>query len=159
LFIDDIHILNSKYLIFINKLLESNFSPLFILATNRINVMNLKSLFQNNVFFGFTEKCLTIPVHQLNRDDFFKIISIKGKNLKIILSGLSIFYCAKIAEFTSLRFVILLINTSKFFVNYSRIKFINLPVLLILNFFFFHFKESKNLINYGKFLIKIYRIF
>jgi RuvB-like protein 1 (pontin 52) len=159
LFIDEIHILDTENLLIINKILESNFSPLFILATNRINVLNFSSLFENNIFFDFTKKCLTVTIKQIKQNDLFKIISVKARDKKIVLSGFFILNCGKIIKSTSLRFIILLINISKFFLKFSKHKFINFNILSIVDFFFFHFRQSIELLNFGHFNIKVYKIY
>jgi RuvB-like protein 1 (pontin 52) len=159
LLIDDIHILDSENLLIINKILESNFSPLFILATNRINIINLSSLFERNIFFDFIKKCLTVTIKQIKQNDLFKIISVKAKDKKIVLSGLFILNCGKIIESTSLRFVILLLNISRFFLKFSIHNFINFNILSIVNFFFFHYRQSIELLNFGHFNLKVYKIY
>mmetsp|Transcript_64198 Transcript_64198/g.157940 ORF Transcript_64198/g.157940 Transcript_64198/m.157940 type:complete len:379 (-) Transcript_64198:2847-3983(-) len=159
LFIDEAHALNSKSFFFLTRLIENSFSPIFILATNRVFFSNSSTFLLRKIPQEFGRKSLSIHVKQECKKELSKIIAAKALNYDICITGDCLIMCGKIAKFTSLRFVILLTSMSKFFQKFFNLKWINFPILKITDSFFFHYKDSKKLLSAEKQIYKIYRIF
>mmetsp|Transcript_10471 Transcript_10471/g.20613 ORF Transcript_10471/g.20613 Transcript_10471/m.20613 type:complete len:435 (-) Transcript_10471:103-1407(-) len=159
LFIDEAHILDQQSLFFLTKLSEVSYSPLIILATNRETNFNFEKGKSSLFPIEFLKKCVSVPIEPLERKIFSKIIAARCKTLNFPITGNSLLNCGIFSDTVSIRFAMLLVNISKFFMNISGLDFINLPIISATTFFFLNYQESLKLLSSGIGLFPIYRIF
>jgi DNA helicase TIP49 (TBP-interacting protein) len=158
LFIDEAYMLDHDALLFLAKLTETKFCPFIILATNRNMNFNFEKFIGTNFPIDLVKKSLSITTDHLSFENFSKIIAVRSKDLGIILTGKCILECGFLSIKKGVRFVLLLLNFSKYFMNFYQKKFINFVIFRFTTFFFLNFQESVNLLASGNDLTQIHRI-
>ena len=141
LFIDEAYMLDHDALLFLAKLTETKFCPFIILATNRNMNFNFEKFIGTNFPIDLVKKSLSITTDHLSFENFSKIIAVRSKDLRIILTGKCILNCGFLSIKKGVRFVLLLLNFSKYFMNFYQKKFINFVIFRFTTFFFFKFSR------------------
>jgi DNA helicase TIP49 (TBP-interacting protein) len=158
LFIDEAYMLDHDTLLFLANLTETKFCPFIILATNRNMNFNFEKFTGTNFPIDLVKKSLSITTDHLNFQNFSKIIAVRSKDLEIVLTGKCFLECGYLSIKKGVRFILLLLNFSKYFMNFYRKKFINFVIFRFTTFFFLNFQESVKLLSSGNELIQIHRI-
>ncbi len=112
LFIDDAHLLDLEAFAFLTRVLESEFSPILILATNRgmtkIRGTDLES--PHGIPLDLLDRLLLIPVKPYTRDEIKKIIEIRAEEEGVNLSDEAMERLADIGVERSLRYAVQLLR-------------------------------------------------
>ncbi len=106
LFIDDAHLLDLESFSFLTRVLESEFSPILILATNRgvtrIRGTDIES--PHGIPLDLLDRLLLIPVRPYNRDEIKEIIRIRSVEEEIKLTSEALEKLADLGVSRSLRY-------------------------------------------------------
>jgi RuvB-like protein 1 (pontin 52) len=159
LFIDEAHTLNFDDFCFLTKLLDSRFSPLILLSTNRSNLINLKKISDLTIPSNFINRCLIIKTKIYKKNEMANIIALKAKNNRLVLTGNVIKKLGNISIFTSLRFSILLGLTSGLISISLKEKYISSYIIVFANFIFTFYRESCIICKKANDFLTIYRIY
>jgi len=112
LFIDDAHLLDLESFSFLTKVLESEFSPILILATNRgitkVRGTDIES--PHGMPVDLLDRLLIIPVKPYTRDEIKAIITIRAEEEDVKLSPKAIEVLADIGVKHSLRYAVQLLR-------------------------------------------------
>lgn len=112
LFIDEVHMLDIECFTFLNKALESNLSPIVVLATNRgvTTIKGTDMVSPHGIPVDLLDRLLIIRTLQYTLEEIVKILNIRAKTegIKITQDALSIL--GSVGTQTSLRFVVQLLN-------------------------------------------------
>jgi len=159
LFIDEAHVLEEMHLTYLAESLEFSFCPLIVLATNRETNFNFEKCSGSLFPKEFVKKCTNILVTIQQKHLLSKIVAVRAKNLNIVLTGNCLLEAGFISENISLRFGLMLINIAKFLMRSTDRVFINLEMISTVAFFFLNYRDSMQLLFFGKRSFSIYRIF
>ncbi|MEL9939474.1 MAG: RuvB-like domain-containing protein [Ignisphaera sp.] len=115
LFIDDVHMLDIEAFSFLTRVMESEFSPILILATNRgiTRIRGTDYEGPHGMPLDLLDRLLIISVRPYNPDEIREIIMIRAEEEEIKLSKDAIEYLVKIASERSLRYAIQLMQPAK----------------------------------------------
>jgi TBP-interacting protein len=112
LFIDDAHMLDIEAFSFLTRAMESEFSPLIILATNRgvarIRGTDLES--PHGIPLDLLDRLLIIPTKPYSPDEMREIIRIRAEEEDIKLGNETLEELVKLASETSLRYAVQLLE-------------------------------------------------
>jgi len=112
LFIDDAHLLDLESFSFLTKILESEFSPILILATNRgitkIRGTDIES--PHGIPLDLLDRLLLIPVRPYQREEIKKIIEIRAVEEEVKLSKEALEKLADLGVKRSLRYAVQLLR-------------------------------------------------
>jgi len=115
LFIDDAHILDLEAFTFLTKVLESEFSPILILATNRgiskIRGTDIES--PHGIPLDLLDRLLIIPTRPYTRDEILEIVRIRAEEEGVTLSSGALQRLADLGEEKSLRYAVQLLIPAK----------------------------------------------
>ncbi len=115
LFIDDVHMLDIESFSFLSRVLESEFSPIVIMATNRgitkIRGTDIES--PHGIPLDLLDRLLIIPVRPYTPDEMREIIMIRSEEEEVKLSKDAIDALVKIASERSLRYAVQLMHPAK----------------------------------------------
>lgn len=115
LFIDDAHLLDLEAFSFLTRILESEFSPILILATNRgttkIRGTDIES--PHGIPLDLLDRLLIIPLEPYTRDEIKEIIKIRADEEDIPLSNDAIEKLADIGSERSLRYAVQLLRPAQ----------------------------------------------
>ncbi len=115
LFIDDAHLLDLEAFSFLTRILESEFSPILILATNRgttkIRGTDIES--PHGIPLDLLDRLLIIPLEPYTRDEIKEIIKIRADEEDIPLSDDAIEKLADIGNERSLRYAVQLLRPAQ----------------------------------------------
>ncbi|KAJ1465407.1 ruvb-like 1 [Baffinella frigidus] len=155
LFIDEAHFLDLGDLYFLSKTIESKFSPLIILATNRSKLISIKSFNYYDQTFSFMSKCLSIKINVLSRFDITKILAFKSRERRNYLTGKTLIEFYKFSEFLSIRYGFLILNFANFLMKIMKKKVTNTKILNFCNYLFLCTSDSFLVSNMGDLDLKI----
>lgn len=112
LFIDDVHMLDIEAFSFLTKALESDLSPILILATNRgltkIRGTDVES--PHGIPLDLLDRLLIIQTKPYSENEIREIIKIRAEELDVAIDEAGIEELTKIGAQTSLRYAIQLIE-------------------------------------------------
>lgn len=115
LFIDDVHMLDIEAFSFLSRVMESEFSPILIMATNRgitkIRGTELES--PHGVPLDLLDRLLIITVRPYTTDEMREIILIRADEEEVKLSKDALELLVKIASERSLRYAIQLMQPAR----------------------------------------------
>jgi TBP-interacting protein len=115
LFIDDVHMLDIEAFSFLSRVMESEFSPIVIMATNRgitrVRGTDIES--PHGIPLDLLDRLLIIPVRPYTPDEMREIIMIRADEEGVKLSKDAIDLLVKIASERSLRYSIQLMHPAK----------------------------------------------
>jgi len=115
LFIDDVHMLDIEAFSFLSRVLESEFSPIIIMATNRgitkIRGTDIES--PHGIPLDLLDRLLIITVRPYTPDEMKEIILIRAEEEEVKLSKDATDLLVKIASERSLRYAVQLLQPAK----------------------------------------------
>ncbi|MEM0172947.1 MAG: RuvB-like helicase [Sulfolobaceae archaeon] len=115
LFIDDAHMLDIEAFSFLTRAMESEFSPLIILATNRgitkIRGTDIDS--PHGIPLDMLDRLLIIPTRPYTSEEIKQIIQIRADEIDVELDSSAIEELTKIGSEYSLRYAVQLIEPAK----------------------------------------------
>jgi TBP-interacting protein len=115
LFIDDAHMLDIEAFTFLARAMESEFSPIIILATNRgiarIRGTDIES--PHGIPLDMLDRLLIIPTKPYQPDEIREIISIRAEEEDVKLSNDALEELVKIGQETSLRYAVQLLEPAR----------------------------------------------
>ncbi|CAL5984225.1 TBP-interacting_protein TIP49 [Hexamita inflata] len=114
LFIDECHILTMEAFSFLNRVLESEISPVIIFATNR-GITKIRGTEYTSPFgipMDLLDRMLIISTEQLDLNDFQNILKLRCEEEDVEFEQKALQFLAKIAEQTSMRYAMQLITVS-----------------------------------------------
>lgn len=115
LFIDDVHMLDIEAFSFLSRVMESEFSPIIIMATNRgitrIRGTDLEA--PHGIPLDILDRLLIIPFRPYTADEIREIIKIRADEEDVELSREAIETLVKIAQERSLRYAVQLMHPAK----------------------------------------------
>jgi len=115
LFIDDVHMLDIEAFSFLTRIMESEFSPIIIMATNRgitkIRGTDIES--PHGIPLDVLDRLLIIPVRPYKEDEIREIIKIRSAEEDVQLSDDALEALVKIASERSLRYAIQLLQPAR----------------------------------------------
>jgi TBP-interacting protein len=115
LFIDDAHMLDLEAFSFLTKAMESEFSPVIILATNRgitkIRGTDIES--PHGIPRDLLDRLLIIPTRPYTRDEIKAILEIRADEEEIPLTDDALEYLADIGVEKSLRYAVQLMEPAR----------------------------------------------
>ncbi len=112
LFIDDAHLLDLEAFSFLSKVLESEFSPILILATNRgvTRIRGTDIEAPHGIPLDLLDRLLIIPVKPYTREEIKQIIMIRAEEEEVQLSKEGLERLADIGVSHSLRYAVQLLR-------------------------------------------------
>ncbi len=115
LFIDDAHMLDIEAFSFLSRAMESELSPIIILATNRglTKIRGTDIISPHGMPLDLLDRLLIIKTRLYMRDEIREIIKIRSKEEKIELEDDALEKLVEIGEKNSLRYAIQLLTPSK----------------------------------------------
>lgn len=115
LFIDDVHMLDIEAFSFLTRVMESEFSPIIIMATNRgitrIRGTDLEA--PHGIPLDILDRLLIIPMRPYTPDEIREIIKIRAEEEDIKLSKDALEALVKIASQRSLRYAVQLMQPAR----------------------------------------------
>jgi TBP-interacting protein len=112
LFIDDAHLLDLESFAFLSKVLESEFAPIIIMATNRgmtkIYGTDIES--PHGIPLDILDRLLIIPVRPYTRDEIKEIVRIRAEEEEVELTPEALELLADLGVKYSLRYAIQLLR-------------------------------------------------
>lgn len=115
LFIDDAHMLDIEAFSFLARAMESEFSPIIVLATNRgiakIRGTDIES--PHGIPLDMLDRLLIIPTKPYSPDEIREIIKIRAEEEDIVLSEEALEELVKIGSETSLRYAVQLMEPAR----------------------------------------------
>ncbi|MEM1644431.1 MAG: RuvB-like domain-containing protein [Ignisphaera sp.] len=115
LFIDDVHMLDIEAFSFLTRVMESEFSPIIIMATNRgitkIRGTDLEA--PHGIPLDILDRLLIIPFRPYTPDELKEIIKIRASEEEIDLTNEAIEFLVKVAQQRTLRYAIQLMTPAK----------------------------------------------
>ncbi len=115
LFIDDVHMLDIEAFSFLTKVMESEFSPIIIMATNRgiTRVRGTDDVSPHGIPLDVLDRLLIIPVRPYTPDEMREIIKIRANEEDVELSRDALETLVKIASERSLRYAVQLLQPAR----------------------------------------------
>jgi len=115
LFIDEVHMLDIECFSYINRALETDLSPIVIMASNRgvskIRGTDYKS--PHGLPLDFLDRVSIINTHAYNADEIQQILSIRAQEEEVDVSPDALALLTKIGQEAGLRYASNLITTSQ----------------------------------------------
>ncbi len=115
LFIDDVHMLDIEAFSFLTRVMESEFSPIIIMATNRgiTKIRGTDIEAPHGIPLDVLDRLLIIPVRPYTPDEMREIIKIRADEEDIDLAPDALELLVKIASERSLRYAIQLMQPAR----------------------------------------------
>ncbi len=112
LFIDDAHMLDLECFAFLSKIMESEFSPIIIMATNRgmTKIYGTDVEAPHGIPLDILDRLLIIPVRPYTREEIREIIRIRSEEEEVSLSSDALELLADLGVKYSLRYSIQLLR-------------------------------------------------
>ncbi|MCC6057650.1 MAG: RuvB-like domain-containing protein [Desulfurococcaceae archaeon] len=115
LFIDDVHMFDIEAFSYLSRILESEFSPIIIMATNRgiTKIRGTDIEAPHGIPLDILDRLLIIPFRPYTPDELREIIKIRASEEEIELSADAMELLVKIAQQRSLRYAVQLMTPAK----------------------------------------------
>jgi len=115
LFIDDVHMLDIEAFSFLTRVMESEFSPIIIMATNRgmTRIRGTDIEAPHGIPLDVLDRLLIIPVSPYTPDEMREIIKIRADEEDVELTEDALDTLVKIAQERSLRYAVQLMQPAK----------------------------------------------
>merc|ERR1719373_249634 len=112
LFVDEVHMLDIECFAFLNRALESDLSPILIVATNRgiTTIRGTKQLSPHGIPIDFLDRLLIVETKQYSEEELSQIIGIRAEEEDVELTDKAHELLTKIATGSSLRYALHLIT-------------------------------------------------
>uniref|UniRef100_A0A7C2VGL5 DNA helicase n=1 Tax=Ignisphaera aggregans TaxID=334771 RepID=A0A7C2VGL5_9CREN len=115
LFIDDVHMLDIEAFSYLSRIMESEFSPIIIMATNRgitrIRGTDIES--PHGIPLDILDRLLIIPFRPYTAEELREIIKIRAGEEEIDLSSDALEFLVKLAQQRSLRYAVQLMAPAR----------------------------------------------
>lgn len=117
LFIDEVHMLDIECFTFLNRALESNLSPIVILATNRgtSQIKGTEIISPHGMPVDLLDRLLIVRTLPYTLEEIVKILNIRAKTESIKVTQEALALMGSIGTETSLRFVVQLLTPACIF--------------------------------------------
>ena len=117
LFIDEVHMLDIECFTFLNRALESNLSPIVILATNRgmSSIKGTEIVSPHGLPVDLLDRLLIIRTLPYTLEEIVKILDIRARTEGLKIHQDALAYLGSVGTETSLRFVVQLLNPASIF--------------------------------------------
>ncbi|RLF08293.1 MAG: TATA box-binding protein [Thermoprotei archaeon] len=114
LFIDDVHMLDIECFSFLSRAIESELSPILILATNRgiTRIKGTDIVAPHGIPYDLLDRLLIIRTKPYSREEILEILKIRAKEEKVKLSDDALQKLADIGHTHSLRYAVQLLTPS-----------------------------------------------
>ncbi len=115
LFIDDAHMMDIEAFSFLSRAMESEFSPIIILATNRglVKIRGTDIVSPHGMPLDLLDRLLIIPTRPYNADEIREIIKIRAHEEEVELEDDALEELVKIGVETSLRYAVQLMEPAR----------------------------------------------
>jgi len=115
LFIDDVHMLDIEAFSFLARAMESEFSPIIVLATNRgiAKIRGTEIESPHGIPLDMLDRLLIIPTKPYTADEIREILTIRAEEEEIKISKEALDELVKIGVETSLRYAVQLLEPSR----------------------------------------------
>ena len=117
LFIDEVHMLDIECFTFLNRALESNLSPIVVLATNRgmSTIKGTELIAPHGMPVDLLDRLLIIRTLPYTLEEIIKILYIRAQTEGITVDEDALAQLGSIGTKTSLRYAVQLLNPSRIF--------------------------------------------
>ena len=114
LFIDEAHILDIEAFSFLNGALESDFTPILVLATNRghTTIRGTSYSSPHGIPLDFLDRTLIIPTSEYSETEISAILQVRCDEEDVIIEPSALKHLTSIGKETSLRYALHLISLS-----------------------------------------------
>ncbi|KAI6191994.1 RuvB-like helicase [Aphelenchoides bicaudatus] len=114
IFIDEVHMLDLECFSFLNRIIESELSPLLIMASNRgiVPIRGTETISPHGIPADLLDRSLIIKTEKYSDEEIKKIISIRAQEESVKLDGNALLILAKLADNASLRYAMQLISNA-----------------------------------------------
>lgn len=121
LFIDDVHMLDIEAFSFLSRAMESELSPIIILATNRgmARIRGTDIVSPHGMPLDLLDRLLIIPTRSYTSDEIREIIKIRVAEEGVRLADDALEELVKIGSETSLRYAVQLIEPARIIAGYD----------------------------------------
>ncbi|ETO08540.1 hypothetical protein RFI_28845 [Reticulomyxa filosa] len=114
LFIDEVHMLDLECFSFLNRAIESDMSPILIMATNR-GITSIRGTDQeykspHGIPIDLLDRCLIISTDKYSKEELQEIIKIRCEEEDVECSAEALNFLTKIAQECTLRYAIHLVQ-------------------------------------------------
>ncbi|CAI4228720.1 unnamed protein product [Auanema sp. JU1783] len=146
LFIDEVHMLDLECFTYLHRALESSFSPIVILATNRGNCMirGTTDLSPHGIPRDLLDRLIIIPTQVYNKQEIHSILQIRADAENVNLESEALTELASIGSESSLRYVVQLLTPSKLLAQVSGRESVNVGDIKECATLFLDAKTSSN---------------
>ena len=112
LFIDEVHMLDQESFSYLNRAMESNMSPIVVLATNRgiTKIRGTDVSSPHGIPIDLLDRLLIVPTHPYQRAEIRQIVAIRATTEDLQISEAALDTMANIGERTSLRYAVQLLT-------------------------------------------------
>eukprot|EP00527_Entomoneis_sp_CCMP2396_P000714 CAMPEP_0198154838 /NCGR_PEP_ID=MMETSP1443-20131203/68819_1 /TAXON_ID=186043 /ORGANISM="Entomoneis sp., Strain CCMP2396" /LENGTH=475 /DNA_ID=CAMNT_0043821553 /DNA_START=40 /DNA_END=1467 /DNA_ORIENTATION=+ len=112
LFIDEVHMLDQESFTYLNRAMESNMSPIVVLATNRgiTKIRGTEVSSPHGIPVDLLDRLLIVPTHPYQKDEIRQIVAIRAATEELKLVDAALDTLAEIGERTSLRYALQLLT-------------------------------------------------
>ena len=117
LFIDEVHMLDIECFTLLNRAIESNLSPIVILATNRgmSSIKGTEIVSPHGLPVDLLDRLLIIRTLPYTLEEIVKILDIRARTEGLKIHQDALAYLGSVGTETSLRFVVQLLNPASIF--------------------------------------------
>jgi RuvB-like protein 2 len=114
LFIDEVHMLDLECFSFLNRAIESDLSPLLIMASNRGNVPIRGTTISSphGIPFDLLDRCLIIKTEKYSQEQITQILKLRAQEECVNVNADGMAVLTKMAETSSLRYAMQLISNA-----------------------------------------------
>lgn len=114
LFIDDVHMLDIECFSFLSRAIESELSPILILATNRgiTKIRGTDIVAPHGIPYDLLDRLLIIRTKPYSREEILEILKIRAKEEKVKLTDEALNKLAEIGYSHSLRYAVQILTPS-----------------------------------------------
>lgn len=114
LFIDEVHMLDMECFSYLNRELESDLSPILVIATNRgtSKIRGTEYTSPHGIPLDLLDRLMIVPTHPYNVDEIRQILSVRCTEENVELAPDALELLTRIAKERTLRYAIHLITVS-----------------------------------------------
>ncbi|CAG8630489.1 7514_t:CDS:2 [Paraglomus brasilianum] len=147
LFIDEVHLLDIECFTYLNKALESQFSPIVIFATNRgMGTEDIRA--PHGIPVDLLDRILIIRTKPYTPEEIKAIVQIRAKTEGLILANEALEFMAECGAQTSLRYVIQLLTPASILARTNGRENISLDDITQTKTLFYDAKSSAKILAY-----------
>jgi len=115
LFIDEVHMLDMECFNYLNRSLESDISPIVVLATNRgvTAIRGTTTQSPHGIPIDLLDRLLIVPTYPYDLEEMVQILAIRASTENLQIEDAALQYLGDIGTRTSLRYAVQLLTPSK----------------------------------------------